>query len=146
MEGEGSRNEGKDKDKKRVLVPSTEEEEEEISAFEVVKEVVELIEKSGSYVGFRKTQKKECLNLVRKLKLLMPLMEEIVELHPSISNDSLSSLLNLKKSLLASKKLLKTCISGSKIFLVSKQNSLSPPLSLALSLMMIPFFLLGTGE
>lgn len=146
MEGEGSRNEGKDKDKKRVLVPSTEEEEEEISAFEVVKEVVELIEKSGSYVGFRKTQKKECLNLVRKLKLLMPLMEEIVELHPSISNDSLSSLLNLKKSLLASKKLLKTCISGSKIFLVSKQNSLSPPLSLSLSLMMIPFFLLGTGE
>lgn len=121
MEGEGSRIERKEKDKKSILSCSI----EGGNGVEVVKEMVELIEKVGSYVGFRNTQRKECLNLVRRLKLLTPLLEEIKELDPSIPNAALSALVNLKKALLASKKVLKTCNSGSKIFLVRTHHLIS---------------------
>ncbi|CAA0827733.1 U-box domain-containing protein 15 [Striga hermonthica] len=84
----------------------------------------EIIEKVGSYSAFRKTQRKECLNLVRRLKLLTPLLEEIKELQPSaISDDNLSKLVHLNKSLLASKKLLKSCNSDSKIFLAMESEA-----------------------
>lgn len=112
MEGEGSGIEGKEKS---ILSCSK---MEEGNGVEVVKEMAEVIEKVGSYVGFRRTQRKECFNLVRRLKLLMPLLEEIKELHPSTCDEALSHLVNLKTALLASKNLLKTCNSGSKIFLV----------------------------
>ena len=47
---------------------------------EVVRELMEVIESVGSYAGFRKTQRKECLNLVSRLKLLVSFSEEIREL------------------------------------------------------------------
>lgn len=87
---------------------------------ELVTEMVEVIEKVGSYVGFRMTQRKECLNLVRRLKLLVPLLEEIRELD---SDDALSCLLNLKNALFAAKKLLKNCNSGSKIYLALESEA-----------------------
>ncbi|KAK6118651.1 hypothetical protein DH2020_047564 [Rehmannia glutinosa] len=90
----------------------------------VVEEMLEAIEKVGSYASFRKTQRKECLNLVRRLKLLTPLLEEIKEFGlSSISIEALSGLVDLKKSLLASMKLLKTCNSGSKIFLALESEA-----------------------
>lgn len=86
---------------------------------DVVKESMELIETVGSYVGFRKTQRKECLSLVRRLKLLVPLLEEFRELGTSVSGKVLNCLADLRKALLAAKKLLKHCNYGSKIYLVS---------------------------
>ncbi|XP_022762255.1 U-box domain-containing protein 15-like [Durio zibethinus] len=85
---------------------------------EVVRELMEVIETVGSYAGFKKTQRKECLNLVRRLKLLVPLLEEIRELDKSVvSVSALNSLVGLKKALLGAKKLLKNCNYGSKIYL-----------------------------
>ncbi|KAG2706200.1 hypothetical protein I3843_05G083100 [Carya illinoinensis] len=84
---------------------------------DVVKESMELIETVGSYVGFRKTQRKECLSLVRRLKLLVPLLEEFRELGTSVSGKVLNCLADLRKALLAAKKLLKHCNYGSKIYL-----------------------------
>lgn len=115
-QGGGSRK----KEKKCSLSSSMDGED----AVEVVKGMAEMIGKVGSYVGFRRTQRKESLNLVRRLKLLMPLLEEIMELDPSISNEALSELVNLKKALMAAKNLLKTCNSGSKIYLVRILKSL----------------------
>ncbi|GKV23879.1 hypothetical protein SLEP1_g33561 [Rubroshorea leprosula] len=86
---------------------------------DVVRELMEVIDTVGSYTGYRKTQRKECLNLVRRLKLLIPLLEEMRELEESVSGLALNSLVNLKKALLAAKKLLKDCNYGSKIYLVS---------------------------
>ncbi|XP_057779835.1 U-box domain-containing protein 15-like [Salvia miltiorrhiza] len=63
------------------------------------------------------------MNLVRRLKLLTPLLEEIRELHTSVSADAFNHLVDLNKALLASKKLLKTCNSGSKIFLVLESDA-----------------------
>ncbi|XVF00768.1 hypothetical protein REPUB_Repub04eG0029800 [Reevesia pubescens] len=91
---------------------------------EVVRELIEVIETVGSYVGFRKTQRKECLNLVRRLKLLMPLLDEIRELDKSaVSGLGLNSLANLNKALLGAKKLLKNCNYGSKIYLAMESDA-----------------------
>ncbi|XP_073308322.1 U-box domain-containing protein 15-like [Primulina huaijiensis] len=85
----------------------------------LVKQMVQMVENVGSYGGFRKTQRKECLNLVRRLRLLIPLLEELE------SDEALCYLNSLNQSLLAAKKLLKTCISGSKIFLAMESEAVS---------------------
>lgn len=136
MEGEGSKNENKN----GVILEGG-------NGVELVREMVEMIQKVGTYTDFRKTQGKECVNLVRRLKLLTPLLEEIRELHTSISGEAFDHLLDLNKALLASKKLLKTCNSGSKIFLVKTPPSLLLLLSLFLSsLILICVAFLGPGE
>ncbi|XVE67305.1 hypothetical protein DITRI_Ditri08aG0150000 [Diplodiscus trichospermus] len=90
----------------------------------VVRELMDVIETIASYAGCRKTQRKECLNLVRRLKLLVPLLEEIRELDKSaVSGLGLSSLANLKKALLGAKKLLKNCNYGSKIYLAMESEA-----------------------
>ncbi|KAH1122761.1 hypothetical protein J1N35_005921 [Gossypium stocksii] len=95
------------------------------SSSELVREMIEVIETVGSYAGFRVTQRKECLNLVRRLKLLVPLLEEIKELDYSVSGLGLglNYLLNLKKALLGAKKLLKNCNYGSKIYLAMESEA-----------------------
>ncbi|THG03036.1 hypothetical protein TEA_026253 [Camellia sinensis var. sinensis] len=78
------------------------------SESDVVKELMEVIETLGSFVSYRRTQRKECLNLVRRLKLLVPLLEELKDqqLHTPISDEALNCLANLKKALRYAKKLL----------------------------------------
>ncbi|KAL2254947.1 U-box domain-containing protein 15-like isoform X1 [Sesamum indicum] len=124
MEGEGSRIEGKENNNNISILSSC----GNGNGVEVVKEMMEVIEKVGSYAGFRKTQRKECLNLVRRLKLLTPLLEEIKELHADACHPQphplTHLLINLNTALLASKKLLKTCNSGSKIFLALESEAL----------------------
>ncbi|GKV23878.1 hypothetical protein SLEP1_g33561 [Rubroshorea leprosula] len=92
---------------------------------DVVRELMEVIDTVGSYTGYRKTQRKECLNLVRRLKLLIPLLEEMRELEESVSGLALNSLVNLKKALLAAKKLLKDCNYGSKIYLAMESEAVT---------------------
>lgn len=93
---------------------------------DVVREMMDVIETVGLYVGYRRTQRKECLNLVRRLKLLVPLLEEIKEIdhHKLSSSEGLkTSLVNLKKALLGAKKLLKKCSCGSKIYLAMESEA-----------------------
>lgn len=89
----------------------------------LVGEMVKMIETVGSYMGFRRTQRKECLKLVRRLQLLLPLLEEIKEMNQSIPTRAFQSFVNLKKSLLSAKKLLKHCNFGSKIFLAMESDA-----------------------
>ncbi|XP_059654169.1 U-box domain-containing protein 15 [Cornus florida] len=84
---------------------------------DVVGEMMEVIETVGSFVGFRKMQRKESFGLVRRLKMLVPLLEEIRELNGSIPSMALVFLANLKEALVSAKKLLKHCNNGSKIYL-----------------------------
>ncbi|KAI8028557.1 U-box domain-containing protein 13 [Camellia lanceoleosa] len=104
------------------------------SESDAVKELTEVIETLGSFVSYRRTQRKECLNLVRRLKLLVPLLEELrdQQLHTPISDEALNCLANLKKALCYAKKLLSTCSHGSKIYLVSS-------LSLSIYIYMLVF-------
>lgn len=90
---------------------------------DVIKDLMEaneLIEAIGGFSGFRKMQSKECLNLVRRLRMLVPLLEEIRELHDMVPAEALSCHLgHLKEALVLAKRLLKNCHNGSKIYLVS---------------------------
>lgn len=90
---------------------------------DVVQELMEVIETVGSYAGYRRTQRKECLNLVRKLRLLVPLLEEIRETEAPISAEALNCLANLKNALVSAKKLLKYCNYGSKIYLAFESEA-----------------------
>lgn len=85
---------------------------------DLVAEMMNMIETVGSYTNFRRTQKKECLKLVRRLKLLIPLLEETKEMNQPIPTRAFQSFVHLKKALFSAKKLLKQCNFGSKIFLV----------------------------
>ncbi|KAJ0010752.1 hypothetical protein Pint_34107 [Pistacia integerrima] len=90
---------------------------------DVVGELLEVIEMVGGYNGYRKTQRKECLNMVRRLKLLVPLLEETREHDKPFSCEALNYFANLKKALLAAKKLLKHCNYGSKIYLALESEA-----------------------
>ncbi|KAF2302518.1 hypothetical protein GH714_036674 [Hevea brasiliensis] len=84
---------------------------------DLVRDMEEVIETVGSYTGYRRTQRKECLNLARRLKLLVPLLEEIKESVKLVSSEDLNCLVNLKEALHGAMKLLKKCSCGSKICL-----------------------------
>lgn len=99
------------------------DEEEEGGNDDLVSEMMKMIETVGSYMGFRRTQRKECLKLVRRLKLLLPLLEETKEMNQSIPTRAFQSFLQLKKALLSAKKLLKQCNFGSKIFLALESDA-----------------------
>lgn len=89
-----------------------------------VLDLIQVIEVAGLFSGYRMTQRKECLNLVRRLKLLMPLLEEIADLDPPLPVESpLICLVQLNKALHSVKKLLKFCTTGSKIFLALESES-----------------------
>lgn len=90
---------------------------------DVVKELMEVIETVGSYAGYRKTQRKECLCMVRRLKLLVPLLEEIRDLGSLVSGEAFNCLANFRKAILAAKKLLKHCNCGSKIYLALESEA-----------------------
>ncbi|VVA25712.1 PREDICTED: U-box domain-containing [Prunus dulcis] len=88
---------------------------------ETAEGVIELVAQFGDY---RRTQRKECYNLVRRMKLLLPLFEETRELDGPIPEGGVAWLANLKKVLLMAKKLLKTCNEGSKIYLALESEGI----------------------
>ncbi|GFY95716.1 plant U-Box 15 [Actinidia rufa] len=83
----------------------------------LIQELTALIESVQSIGDFRRTQRKEANSIARRLKLLLPLLEEIRDLETSVPESGMNCLCNLKKAFLAAKKLLKMCNEGSKIFL-----------------------------
>lgn len=97
----------------------------------LVREIVSIVEFLDQINDYRRTQQKECFNLVRRLKILIPVMDEIRcfdESHPPSSSSSSPDscrhfLYRLRKVILVAKKLLETCNNGSKIFLVQITKS-----------------------
>ncbi|XP_030522821.1 U-box domain-containing protein 15-like [Rhodamnia argentea] len=92
----------------------------------IVEDLIGAIEKAGSYGGYRKTQKKECVNLARRLKLLVPLLEEIGEARRAadVPGDALdATLAHLRQAVVAANKLLKQCHCGSKIYLALENEA-----------------------
>lgn len=89
----------------------------------VIQELIDLIEAVGLFGDYRRAQRKDCYNLVRRMKLLVPLLEEIKEIEKTIPDEALKCLGNLKKALNSAKKLLKTCNEGSKIYLAFESEA-----------------------
>ena len=95
-----------------VNTPTAQEE------IDIAQETVSLIEYVARLGDYRRTQRKECYNLVRRMKILLPFFDEIRCLGSPITTNGIVCLSKLKKALRLAKKLLKTCNEGSKIYLV----------------------------
>lgn len=85
---------------------------------EVINELIGIIEYVKAIPDFRITQKKQSQCLVRRLKLLLPLLEEIRDLESPLPEECCVYLYKLKTAFRSAKKLLKACSVGSKIYLV----------------------------
>lgn len=101
------------------LVEETPNQPEQSDVLQDLVGVIELVAQFGDY---RRTQKKECYNLVRRLKLLLPLFEELRDLETPMPEKGTASLCSLKKAFILAQKLLKTCNEGSKIYLVIRTS------------------------
>ncbi|KAK6116171.1 hypothetical protein DH2020_008440 [Rehmannia glutinosa] len=91
----------------------------------VVEEIIAIVESVKAIGEYRKTQRKECLNLVRRLKLFLPLLEEIrTPRGTTIPDPGILYLRKLKKAFQSAKKLLKLCHGGSKIYLALESEAM----------------------
>ncbi|KAE9617710.1 hypothetical protein Lal_00018597 [Lupinus albus] len=82
-----------------------------------VSEIQRVIESVAQFGQYRRTQRKECHNLVRRFKLMLPLIEEVRDLNEPIPERGLAWLRNLRDSLFSAKQILRLCSQGSKIHL-----------------------------
>ncbi|KAA8528827.1 hypothetical protein F0562_036182 [Nyssa sinensis] len=105
------------------------EEEENTSnpreRMDVIQELVGMIESAKSFGNYPRTQNKECQNLVRRMKLLLPLLEEIGDLDRPIPEACMACLHHLRKAFLVIKKLLKICNDGSKLYLALESDAIT---------------------
>ncbi|KAL6504184.1 hypothetical protein OROGR_026107 [Orobanche gracilis] len=91
----------------------------------VAEEMIAIIESVKAIGEYRRTQRKECSSLVRRLKLFLPLLEEIRDVERTAIPDSgVMYLKKLKKALQSAKKLLKLCHGGSKIYLALESEAM----------------------
>ena len=67
---------------------------------------------------YRKSQKKDCFDLVRRIKLLLPLFEELRELQGPLPLVAVECFSTLRKTFHSAKRLLQVCHDGSKLYLV----------------------------
>ncbi|CAJ1820595.1 unnamed protein product [Sphenostylis stenocarpa] len=94
--------------------------EEELNPVEEVQRIIESMVQFGEY---RKTQRRECQNLVRRFKLMLPLLEELRDLPQPFPQSGVAWLTKFKEALLFAKDLLQLCSQGSKIHL-SMENEI----------------------
>lgn len=76
-------------------------------------------------IGNFKCHKKECSTLTRRVKLLVPLFEEVRDLKLTLSEEDLVCFNALEASLNAAKVLLLLCNKGSKLYLILEQKNVA---------------------
>ncbi|CAL9072382.1 unnamed protein product [Musa acuminata var. zebrina] len=99
------------------------EEGEEHDVADLVGELLEIIDSVGSFGEYRRTQRKESFNLVRRMKLVAPLLEELQDLEYPIPDAAYARLCGLLKAFSAARKLLRCCHDGSKIYLALESEA-----------------------
>ena len=85
----------------------------------LVESLIGTVNEIASISDFKFTVKKQYCNLARRLKLLIPMFEEIRETKESISQETLKALVSLREALDSAKQLLRFGSEGSKIYLVN---------------------------
>lgn len=80
--------------------------------------LIDVVNEIASISDYRITVKKLCSNLARRLKLLVPMFEEIRESNEPINEVTMGTLLSLKEAMSSAKDYLKFCSEGSKIYMV----------------------------
>ncbi|XP_060215991.1 U-box domain-containing protein 13-like [Lycium barbarum] len=96
---------------------------EELDKGEIAKKLLEIVNEISSITEFRNTVKKQYCNLARRVKLLIPMFEEIRDSKEMILPvDSLNGLILLKNALQSAMELLQFGSIGSKIYLVLERE------------------------
>ncbi|CAM0911536.1 unnamed protein product [Alopecurus aequalis] len=85
---------------------------------DLVEDLLATVNSARAYTDFRRTQRKECHNLIRWLQLILPLLEELRDSTPRLTEDAYRRLTLLGRAFAAARRLLRSCNDGSKIFLV----------------------------
>jgi len=93
----------------------SDESDEEYDPVEDVQRVIESVVQIGDY---RRPQRRECHNLVRRFKLMLPILEELRDIPQPFTKNGVAWLVKFKEALLYAKDLLQLCSQGSKIYLV----------------------------
>ncbi|CAF2074653.1 hypothetical protein Bca4012_089267 [Brassica carinata] len=94
----------------------------------VAQSLIDVVNEISSVSEYRTTVKKLCSNLARRLKLLVPMFEEIRESNEPINEDTLKTLVSLKEAMSSAKNYLKFCSQGSKIYLVMEREQVTSKL------------------
>ncbi|KAF8100263.1 hypothetical protein N665_0228s0018 [Sinapis alba] len=94
----------------------------------VAQSLIDVVNEISSVSEYRTTVKKLCSNLARRLKLLVPMFEEIRESNEPINEDTLKTLVSLKEAMSSAKDYLKFCSQGSKIYLVMEREQVASKL------------------
>ncbi|VAI75538.1 unnamed protein product [Triticum turgidum subsp. durum] len=90
---------------------------------DLVEELLATVNSARAYSEFRRTQRKECHNLLRWLQLILPLLEELRDSAPRLTDDAYRRLTLLGRALSAARRLLRSCNDGSKIFLALESEA-----------------------
>ncbi|CAH8387083.1 unnamed protein product [Eruca vesicaria subsp. sativa] len=94
----------------------------------VAQSLIDVVNEISSVSEYRTTVKKLCSNLARRLKLLVPMFEEIRESNEPIDDDALKTLVSLRESISSAKDYLRFCSQGSKIYLVMEREQVTSKL------------------
>ncbi|OEL27834.1 U-box domain-containing protein 15 [Dichanthelium oligosanthes] len=89
----------------------------------LVEELLTTVAAARSFQEFRRSQRKECFSLLRWLQLVLPLIQEIRETPPSLTDDAYRRLALLGRTFQAARRLLRCCHDGSKIFLALESEA-----------------------
>lgn len=85
---------------------------------DLVEELLATVNSARAFQEFRRSQRKECFNLLRWLQLVLPLIQELREAASPLTDDAYRRLALLARAFHAARRLLRCCHDGSKIFLV----------------------------
>lgn len=91
----------------------------------VLRSLIKTVNEITLITDFRRSHKRECQNLVRRVKLMLPLFEEVKDAETSISEAALPIFSLLEKALQAAKQLLQFCRDGSKLYLVLESEAIA---------------------
>ncbi|RLN03797.1 U-box domain-containing protein 15-like [Panicum miliaceum] len=90
---------------------------------DLVEELLVTVNSARAFAEFRRAQRKECANLLRWLQLVLPLLEELRDAAPRLTDDAYRRLALLGRALAAARRLLRSCHDGSKIYLALESET-----------------------
>lgn len=88
----------------------------------LIARLIELANEISSNGEPRKIFKTECANLIRRVKLLAPLFEEVKEFKGSLPDQAILSFRSIERALQVARELLQSCYFDSKIYLVLERE------------------------
>lgn len=88
----------------------------------LAQKLIDVVNEISSITDYRCAIKKQYCNLSRRLKLLIPMFEELKETKEDVPKEVIKSLISLQRALESAKELLKFGSEGSKIYLVLERD------------------------